>query len=285
GHLGTAVVGLDGRKVEPEVADALRAVVWEHQLVAIRGQSLDDDQLLAFARTLGAPQTYFQSNYHHPRHPEIFVSTNVPMDGKKVGVSNTGAFWHSDYQMFREPLPMTLVTPRRVPSGARGTLYVDMAAVYRRLPDRVRAWVDATRCVHEVKWRYKIQPKDIDKSITQILLEFGADTPPVTHPTAITHPVNGRRCVYVSRGFTVGVEGCSIEESHRMLSELLAIVEQPEHVHCQLWTLGDCLLWDNRQLIHMARGGTPGEPSTSFRIGVHDGRVFNADEPRGGRAL
>jgi taurine dioxygenase len=285
GRPGALLYGLDGRHVEPTTADALRALVWEHQLVVIRGQTLDDEQLLGFARTVGEPQIYFGSNYHHPKHPQIFVSSNVPMEGQKVGVANTGAFWHSDYQFFSHPLPMTMVTPRRVPSGSRGTLFIDMAMVYERLPSGLRNWVDRTRAIHEVKWRYKIQASDIDKSITQILQEFGADTPPMTHPTAITHPINGRRSVYVSRGFTVGLVDHSIEQSHRLLAELMAFVEREEHVHCQLWSLGDCLLWDNRQLIHMARGGTPGEPSTSYRVGVHDGRPFNGDEPQGGRPL
>jgi taurine dioxygenase len=45
-------------------------------------------------------------------------------------------------------------------------------------------------------------------------------------------------------------------------------------VHRHPWGEADVLLWDNRQLLHMASTVPPGEPSVSFRIGVYDGLPF-----------
>jgi len=281
GALGVQISGLDVREVGSELANGLRDLVWDRKLVVFRDVELSEPEYIAFARVMGEPQIYFQPNYHHPRHPEIFVSSNVPMDGHKVGVANTGAYWHTDYQFFPEPLPMTMVRPIEIPSGSRGTSYIDMERALDELPPKLREFVLGARAIHEAKWRYKIQPCDVDKSITQILEEFGAETPTVSHPAVITHPINGRKCLYVSRGFTVGFEGLSAEAGRERLDEILEHVERDEVTHAHLWTKGDLLFWDNRQVIHCAGGGAGGEASVSYRIGVYDGQPFYSDEARG----
>ncbi|MCB9916720.1 MAG: TauD/TfdA family dioxygenase, partial [Planctomycetes bacterium] len=179
-----------------------------------------------------------------------------------------------------EPLPLTTVLPRVVPSGERATCFIDMERVLRELPEALHPFVDG-RARHEAKWRYKIQPCDVDKSITEILEEFGALTPAVTHPTVITHPVHGRKLLYVSRGFTVALEEWPPDVSMKALGELFDFVEHEAHVHREPWRPGRMLLWDNRQLVHMAAGGSHREPAESHRVGVYDGLPFYADEPRG----
>jgi taurine dioxygenase len=274
GDIGAMIRGLDLRDLDAARAAEIRALVYEHKLVVFRDQHLSTSEYVAASRVLGTPQIYFQDNYLHPDHPEVFVSSNREMNGKKVGVAGTGRYWHTDYQFFEEPLPLTMVYPQELPSSRRETYYIDMERVQRELPAELRAFTDGTRARHEARWRYKIQPTDVDKSITEILAEFGAETPPVTHPTVITHPVNGRELLYVSRGFTVGIEGLSYEDGWRALRRLFEFVERPEHVHRHAWGAADILLWDNRQVIHMASTVAPGEPSVSFRIGVYDGLPF-----------
>lgn len=277
-RMGLPIEGLDVARLDPAGAARLREQVYANKLVVLRGLELSDADYIALARKLGEPQIYFQPNYHHPDHPEIFVSANVPIEGRKVGVAGTGRYWHSDYQFFDEPLPLTMVAPRLIPSGNRGTAFVDMEAAYANLPADLRRFTDGTTAIHEAKWRYKVQASDIDKSITEILEEFGAQTPAVRHPTVITHPVTGRKLLYVSRGFTVGIEGLAHEEGRAALAALFAYVERPEHVHLQPWAKGDILLWDNRQVIHMSSGQLHGSPSISYRIGVYDGLPFYAEK-------
>ena len=63
--------------------------------------------------------------------------------------------------------------------------------------------------------------------------------------------------------------------------DLFEFVEREEHAHRVPWELGTLLLWDNRQVIHMASDTPPGSKSESHRIGVYDGLPFCAEEPRG----
>ncbi|MBM3977166.1 MAG: TauD/TfdA family dioxygenase [Planctomycetes bacterium] len=283
GGIGARVHGLDPRRVDATQAARLLELVYEHKLVVFEKVPLPPSDYIAFARCFGEPQIYFQPNYHHPDHPEIFVSSNVPENGRKVGVAGTGRYWHTDYQFFDDPLPLTMLQPIRLPRTRRETSYIDMQRMWRELPADLRAALVDRKAVHEAKWRYKIQATDIDKSITEILEEFGRETPPVRHPTVLRHPVNARELLYVSEGFTVGLDGVGYEQGKDQLAQVFRFCHQPEHVHVHTWCEGDILLWDNRQLMHRA-GDTPkGEQSTSWRIGIYDGLPFYTNRPDGAR--
>jgi taurine dioxygenase len=274
GHIGAEFLDIDVKSVTPELADAIKEHVYTHKLVVFRNQSLSKTEYIEFARKLGEPQVYLQKNYHHPQHPEIFVSSNVPENGQKVGVSGTGRYWHSDYQFHPEPLPMTMLYPQVLPVSKRETYYIDMERACAALPIHLRGWVEGKRAVHDGKWRYKITPNDIDRAVVDILAEVEKMVPPVTHPAVIEHPVTGRRALYISSGFSVGIDGLTYEENKRVMQALFAFVEQEAAVHVHTWRDGDILLWDNRTLIHRASDTPPGELSSSYRIGIYDGLPF-----------
>lgn len=274
-NVGQILEGIDARSLSLEEGRELVRRVHDQKLIVLRQQSLTPADHVAFCRRLGTPQIYFQKNYHHPDFPEVFVSSNVPENGKKIGVAGTGRYWHTDCQFFDEPLSMTTVLPRQIPTrGRRGTLFIDTSRVLEELPRSLRSIVEGRRARHEAKWRYKIQPSDVDKSITEILEEFGRITPPVTHPCVLQHPVTGRHHLYISEGFTVGLEGLRDEDAKPILAEIFAFMQRPEFVHTHAWELGDVLLWDNRSVLHMASASEPGEPSVSHRVGFYDGLPF-----------
>lgn len=274
GAIGAEVTDADLTRLESGACGAIRDLVYRHKLVVFRGQSLTPDMYLAFARKLGRPQVYFQPRYHHPDYPEIFVSSNVPENGKKIGVAGTGRYWHTDYQFMDEPLPLVMVYPQKLPSVKRETYYVDMARVYERLPSELRRHVEGARCIHEGRWRYKIAPEDIDRSLLEIYEQMGREVPAVTHPAVIEHPVTRKRSLYVSEGFTTGIVGASHERSREILGRLFEFIARDEHVTTHTYRQGDILLWDNRPLLHMASSVPKGQPSMSYRIGLYDGLPF-----------
>jgi taurine dioxygenase len=274
GKIGARVTGVDVRELTSEQALALRQAVYQHMLVVLTEQRPSPQEYIAFARQLGRVQVYFQPNYHHPDHPEIFVSSNVPENGRKVGVAGTGQYWHTDYQFTLEPLSTTLVYPQILPKSRRETYYIDMAHVYRSLSPRLREHVEGRRAIAEAKWRYKITAADIDRAIVDILNEFHTLVPPVSHPAVIEHPVTHELSLYLSSGFTTAIEGLPHDVNKRVLAELFEFIQREEHVHTHTWQEGDILYWDNRALLHRA-GTTPkGEQSKSYRIGVYDEYPF-----------
>lgn len=273
--LGADVTDLDLRRITARQVQDLKKAVYEHKLLVFHGVDLDDAEYVAMAREFGVPQRYFQSHYHHPDFPEIFVSNNVPLEGKRVGVAGTGRMWHSDYQFFEEPLPLTFVMPKIVPpGGTRGTTFVDMVEALRELPPRLRAAVEDARCFQDAVYYYKVQPHDVDRGIGELMEQFHREAPGAVHPAVIRHPVLDRSALYVSSGFTLRVEGMRHEEGQSLLRDLFAAVEREDRIRTVPWQPGLLFLWDNRQLIHRANGQLHGQPSRSYRIGVYDGLPF-----------
>jgi taurine dioxygenase len=271
--IGAVVTGLNTRSPAASEIQQLLSLVYEHKLVVIRDQMLSKQEYVDFTRAVGTPQIYLQSNYHHPDHPEIFVSSNVLENGKKVGVAGTGRYWHTDCQFLPEPLPLTTLLPQ-ISESKRATLYIDMVKVYEALPDDLRALVDGRDAIHEAKWRYKVQPEDIDRALIDILEEKHKLVPPARHPAVIVHPVTGKKALYVSRGFTTALNGLSHEENAQAMQRLLEFVERDEHVHEHVWGDGDLMIWDNRTLLHQASAVPKGQSSVSYRIGIYDGLAF-----------
>ncbi len=276
GGIGAEVRGLDLNALATDAPEirVLRDLIYRNKLLTIRNQALSMQEYIDFARKIGRPQVYFQPQYHHPDHPEIFVSSNMLENGKKVGVAGTGRYWHTDCQFEKQPLSLTSIQPVVFPKTVRGTHYIDMSRVYAELPAHLRRYVDGATCVHEGKLRYKVQASDIDKSLIEILDRIHHEVPPVEHPAVIEHPVTGVKILYMSSGFTTKIKGLSYEENERVIGEVFAFAEQPHFIHTHVWDEGDIILWDNRYLNHRSSDLPKGEHSKSYRIGIYDAHAF-----------
>lgn len=72
------------------------------------------------------------------------------------------------------------------------------------------------------------------------------------HPVVRTHPVTGRRYLYVNRGFTRRIVGLAPTESEALLELLFRHCERPEFQVRYEWTVGDVAIWDERPTLHYA---------------------------------
>jgi taurine dioxygenase len=272
----------DLRRIDASEAARLRELCYRRKLLVFKNQELTKEQYIAFARIIGTPEPYFQKHYHHPDHPEIFVSSNVPLDGEKLGVAGTGRMWHCDYSFFDRPLSFTCVMPRILPALKRETWFIDMARVYRDLPIELTAAITddgsgrPLTAFNDAWDYYKVQPWDIDKAVRELIDAWHEEAPGASHPLVVKHPVTGELILYCSSGFTKRIEGVTHEQSSDLLAQLFAFTEQSTYKHCQTWNEGDLFMWDNRTLIHHASSVPKGEKSRSYRISIYDELPFRA---------
>ena len=273
-QMGTEIFDMNVASIADAEIALIKQLVYQHKLIVFRNQNIATAQYVEFSKKLGTPQIYFQDNYHHPDHPEIFVSSNLLEDGKKIGVSGTGRYWHTDCAFQPEPLSWTMLYPQILPNSVRETYYIDMHQVYKQLPPDLRKYIEGQFAVQEAKWRYKVQEWDIDRAIIDILNDFEKKAPPVTHPAVITHPVNHKSALYINEGFTTRIVGLGEAENKQVLAALFAFIQRDEHIYTHVWREGDILLWDNRMLLHKASSVPKGEFSKSYRIGIYDGLPF-----------
>ncbi|MEQ8662842.1 MAG: TauD/TfdA family dioxygenase, partial [Gammaproteobacteria bacterium] len=80
------------------------------------------------------------------------------------------------------------------------------------------------------------------------------ETPPVTHPVVVEHPVTGRRVLYVNPTFTARIVELAPAESRALLDLLFAHLLRPEFQVRLQWRVDDVAVWDNRATQHYATG-------------------------------
>ncbi|MGW9120328.1 (3R)-3-[(carboxymethyl)amino]fatty acid oxygenase/decarboxylase [Streptomyces sp. NPDC055663] len=281
--IGVSVEDFDHFTASESDIAALKETVYRRKIAVLKGQDLSPQAFLELGRRLGRPETYYEPMYQHPEVSEVFVSSNIPENGKQIGVPKTGKFWHADYQFMPDPFGITLIYPQVIPARNRGTYFIDMGAAYERLPEDLKGEIAGTRCLHSVRKYFKVRPHDVYRPLSEIIQEVEEKTPAVRQPTVFTHPMTGEQVLYLSEGFTVGIEdeqGKPLDEE--LLQRLFGATGQldrsfeHESIHLQSFEQGDLLVWDNRSLIHRARHTTTPEPTVSYRVTVHDERKLHA---------
>ncbi|HYD80229.1 MAG TPA: TauD/TfdA family dioxygenase [Paucimonas sp.] len=287
--IGATITDVDLRNLNAEESEAIKNAVYRHRVVTIKGQNLAPREFIAFGNTIGQVQIYPQKNYHHPDFPEIFVSSNVQRDGKKMGVDRTGGYWHTDTAFMPEPHIFTLLSPQMLPRMRRTTLFIDMAAAYRNLPDDMRAILDRSTGLNSGRWHYKVRAEDVGTDIAEILATIDRVAPPARHPAVITHPVTGEKSLYMSSGFTIGLEGAGADTAGTLLPKLFEMIEAEENVQEAVWDLGDIIVWDNRLVCHRSGRLTEALGATStdgenpdktmmFRLTAFDSHPLSAGQ-------
>ena len=121
-----------------------------------------------------------------------------------------------------------------------------MAAAYDALSDAMKQRIEGLRAVHDVNFRYTRSASGAD------FLRRTSAFAPASHPLAIRHPDTGRRCLYLSEGYTSSIEGLPPDEGEALLESLRGHVLRPEFQYRHVWQEGDLLIWDNRATLHRA---------------------------------
>ncbi len=260
---------------------ALKSLVYENKIVIFKNQHLSPSEYVEFSKMFGIPEAYYQPMYHHPEEKEIFVSSNVPKDGRQVGVPRTGKFWHADYSFMKKPFAFTLIYPQVIPTKTRGTYFIDMGKMFATLSDENKEKLEGMTCKQSVRKYFKIRPSDVYRPISEILKEIEQETPEVVHKAVFTHPITGEEILYISEGFSQEMfDKDNQSVGTEFLDELLTLSGQKDSdfnhdlLHLQRFDKGDLLFWDNRSLVHCALHTDAVEPTESYRITLHDDHDF-----------
>ena len=221
---------------------------------------------MRFSRRFGELDVHVIEQYLVPGCPELFRVSNLLENGKRIGAN--AEFWHTDMSYLARPPRCSLLYSVEVPVAADGaplgdTLFSNTAAAYDALPARTRKRVDGLRGVHRFADAYKREQQRraaagealIAQGLHQMTTKEMKDAAPdVIHPVVRSHPFTGRKCLYVNRGFTVGIEGMAQDEANELLEELFAHCVRPEYSYCHKWQVGDLVMWDNCSMIHKGVG-------------------------------
>jgi taurine dioxygenase len=237
-HAGAEVRGVDlSRPIDEPLFKEIHAALMDNGVIFFRDQHLTPDQQKAFGRLFG--ELHIHPAAPAPEgHPEILV-IHADENSKHVAGEN----WHSDVSCDLEPPMGSILYMHELPPVGGDTLFASMYAAYEALSEPMKRFLEPLTAMHEGEHVYRGRYGLDDR---------GKSFPRAEHPVVRTHPVSGRKALYVNGGFTTRIPQLKRAESDAVLQMLYRHVETPEF-HCRFrWQVNSVAFWDNRCMQHHA---------------------------------
>ena len=263
--VGAEITGVDLRKVTDGEFDAIRATYADHGVIFFRDQDLSEEDHIAFAERW-APINVNRFFAAHPKYPQIAMVAKEA-DQK----DNIGGGWHTDHSYDEIPAMGSILVARVLPETGGDTFFASMYRAYETLDDATKAEIEGQRAVHSAKQifgsRGQTYYTKTDAGGERIGNAAAADVlDDVVHPMVITHPLSGKKALYVNPAFTVGIAGRTQEAAMPLLAKLYAHAMNMENAYRFSWKPGSVAFWDNRSTWHWALNDYQGQRRIMHRI-------------------
>ena len=257
---------------EEDFRDILHA--WHrYALVVLPGQSITEEQQMAFGARFGALAPWSQFADHHQdesKNPYIMLVSNLKENGEYIGSLPDGEIdFHSDGIYTETPQTATMLYAVEIPKHGGDTLFANMYMAYETLPDDFKERLEGKTALHS--FTYNSQTiREAERKKSEGETTVGC----FSHPVFRTHPVTGRKALYVNRLMTQEIEGLGPGEGRRLLDFLFDHSERPEFIYTHHWRPRDLLIWDNRCLNHGRGDFDPLERRLMRRLTIAGERPF-----------
>ena len=259
------VSGIDiARPLSPDEAAAVDAGMDRYAVLVFHDQTITDPQQMAFSRNFGALEDARGGNITRPEDKRLDVGMNDVSNLGRVGrprdrasrqrLFNLGnMLWHSDSSFRAVPAKYSLLSARVVNPVGGNTEFADMRAAYDELDGATKALIEDLVCEHSLMYsRGSLGMLDYSD-------EERAMFRPVRQRLVRTHPVSGRRSLYLS-SHAGGIVGMPMAEARILLRDLTEHATQPRYVYVHAWRPWDLVMWDNRQMMHRVRRYDESQP-------------------------
>jgi len=251
--LGADVEGVDLADLDDATFAALRRAWLDYLVIRIRGQAhLIDAQHVALGRRFGDldlnPGTRLTGKVYVAGIPEIVRISNIVENGEPIGELGAGeADWHSDMCFVETPPSASLLRSLEIPAAGGDTNWLNMEAAFAALPPGLKAAVEGRSIKHDGVFASpgKQRPGTVLPASGDIRDLAGA-----VHPAVRTHPVTGRKSLYLGRRLNSCVMGMEPADSEALLDALWAHVLRSDFAWTHRWRIGDMVIWDNRCTMH-----------------------------------
>jgi alpha-ketoglutarate-dependent 2,4-dichlorophenoxyacetate dioxygenase len=267
------VSGIDiSRPLAPDEVSAIEGGMDRYAVLVFHDQKITDEQQMAFSRNFGALEDARGGNITKPEDKRLQVGmndvSNLGRDGQplsresRVRLFNLGnMLWHSDSSFRPIPAKYSLLSARVVNPVGGNTEFADMRAAYDTLDAATKAQIADLICEHSLMYsRGSLGMLDYSD-------EERAMFRPVRQSLVRTHPVSGRKSLYLS-SHAGAIIGMPTPEARIMLRDLNEHATQPKFVYVHTWRPWDLVMWDNRQVMHRVRRYDESHPRDMRRTTV-----------------
>jgi len=252
------VSGVDlAQPLSPADVAAIEAGMDRYAVLVFHDQPFTDQQQIAFSQNFGPLEPERGGNVTKPQDLRLAQGmidvSNLGKDGKPLPkdgrqhLFNLGnMLWHSDSSFRATPAKYSLLSARSVNPKGGDTEFADMRAAYDALDAETQAEVEDLVCEHSLIYSRGLL------GISDFSDEERVMFRPVQQRLVRTHPVSGRKSLYLS-SHAGGIIGRPMPEARVFLRDLNEHATQPTFVYVHKWKLYDFVMWDNRQVMHRGR--------------------------------
>ena len=271
--LGAEITGVDIKSLSDTEFESIRNAFAEHGVIFFRDQDTTEADHIAFAERFGDINInrFFAA---HPDFPQIALVAKEP-DQK----DNIGGGWHTDHSYDFEPALGSVLVARELPESGGDTMFASMYKAYESLPEETKQKIDGRTAIHSGKHIFGEGPDSYYNTTDAGAEDEGAGRignaavaatlSDPEHPMVITHPLSGKKALYVNPAFTREVVGLEKADSDALLSELYTHVFTGNDFHHRFkWEPGSIAMWDNRSTWHWALNDYQGQRRVMHRITI-----------------
>ena len=249
GALGAEIRGVDlSRPLDEETEREILAAFRDYLVIYFPDQAITHEQHLAFARLFGPVITL----------PQIFPVPNCPdlqMVVREADAKGrvTGEDWHTDSSFLEQPPYCIVMRAVDVPPYGGDTAFSNLYLAYEALSPKMKEILEGLRAVHSATRLFGSRQAAIqNRSYKLPEIEAEEGDREVMHPVVCTHPVSGRKFIYVNKIFVQRFEGMTEQESAPLLQFLFDHCAKIEFTCRIRWRNDQLLIWDNRATYHRA---------------------------------
>src|SRR5262244_1631496 len=267
------VSGIDiAQPLTPDEVATLEAGMDRYAVLVFHDQKITDEQQMAFSRSFGPLEDARGGNITKPEDKRLQTGmndvSNLGRDGQplsresRVRLFNLGnMLWHSDSSFRSVPAKYSLLSARVVNPTGGNTEFADMRAAYDELDAATKTQIEDLVCEHSLMYsRGSLGMLDYSD-------EERAMFRPVRQRLVRTHPVSGRKSIYLA-SHAGAIVGMPMPEARIMLKDLTEHDTQPKVVYVHQWRKWDMVMWDNRQMMHRVRRYDESQPRDMRRTTV-----------------
>lgn len=257
-HFAAEIIDLDLRKsLSSEDKLFLNQTLDRMGVLVFRNQNITDEEQIDFSRNFGAIELAKGGNVTQEKERRLNIQmadvSNIDKEGVLLAKTdrrrmfNLGnRLWHSDSSYRAIPAKCSLLSCRSVPSDGGNTEFAFMPAAYDALDAEMKKEIEDLVTEHSLIYsRGQLGFSDFSEKEKEMFV-------PVRQALVRRNEFTKRKSIFLSSHIGT-IVGWEMPEARDLVRELIEHATAREFVYAHKWSVGDLVIWDNRQCMHRVK--------------------------------
>lgn len=249
--IGTEIGGVKLQDLDQAGIDELKQRVAERGVLFFRDQHMTLAEQVEIGARLGELHVHpaAKAPDGFPEVLEVYTDANSKY--------TAGGGWHTDVSCDERPPALSMLRIERPPPAGGDTVWASMYEAYDALSPSLQEFLSTLTAVHSGDKAYR----------GRYGYKGDREFPRSEHPVVRTHPITGRKGLYVNMGFTSHIVQLHPRESSALLRFLYDHIAYGVQFQVRFqWEPDSVAIWDNRCVQHHASWDYFPETRHGYRV-------------------